>query len=224
MQRTKKTIKRFEGSLRYSQGCISSAQLRGDLFANADTGEETFEYIHDDPAAKQHVRVDAMDKFRGTLALMLLPLKPSPKDRVRVLNLGSVDMYGDIVKVSSLSFHPFDRQAENPWHCSSGGHGTVMSNMILRITLGIYDVVTPEERLVSSLWVPAHKAAHGRGGDVVVDIGHNHLDEPHSGADIPRTLRFYQETVAAVPGHPLFSRMADCVLHDWSYSYPISKS
>ncbi|KAI1635751.1 hypothetical protein F4809DRAFT_612809 [Biscogniauxia mediterranea] len=111
----------------------------GDLFANADTSEETSEYIDDDPAAKQHVWVDAMDKFRGALASMLQPLKPPLKDRVRValiddgVNLGSVDMYGDIVNVTGLSFHPSDRHTENPWHCSSGGHGTVMANMILRI-------------------------------------------------------------------------------------------
>ncbi|KAM0460010.1 hypothetical protein ACHAO4_002138 [Trichoderma viride] len=59
--------------------------------------------------------------------------------RVRValiddgVNLGSVDMYSEIVNVTGLSFHPSDRQTENPWHCSSGGHGTIMANMILRI-------------------------------------------------------------------------------------------
>jgi hypothetical protein len=42
-------------------------------------------------------------------------------------------MFGKIVNVTGLSFHPSDRQTENPWHCSSGGHGTVMANMILRI-------------------------------------------------------------------------------------------
>ncbi|KAK1254757.1 hypothetical protein MKX08_008752 [Trichoderma sp. CBMAI-0020] len=111
----------------------------GDLFANVDAGEETSEYLEDDPAAKQHVWVDAMDKFRGALKSML-PLETlSPKHRVRValiddgVNLGSVDMYGGIVNVTGLSFHPSDRQTENPWHCSSGGHGTIMANMILRI-------------------------------------------------------------------------------------------
>lgn len=42
-------------------------------------------------------------------------------------------MYSEIVNVTGLSFHPSDRQTENPWHCSSGGHGTIMANMILRI-------------------------------------------------------------------------------------------
>ncbi|KAL6827245.1 hypothetical protein J3E69DRAFT_380382 [Trichoderma sp. SZMC 28015] len=111
----------------------------GDLFAHVDAGEETSDYLEDDPTAKQHVWVDAMDKFRSALASMLLSEKPSPKHRVRIaliddgVNLGSVDMYSGIVNVTGLSFHRSDRQTENPWHCSSGGHGTVMANMILRI-------------------------------------------------------------------------------------------
>lgn len=56
----------------------------GDLFASVDAGEETSEYLEDDPAAKQHVWVDAMDKFRGALRSMLLLERLSPKDRVRV--------------------------------------------------------------------------------------------------------------------------------------------
>ncbi|KAK4074698.1 uncharacterized protein Triagg1_4847 [Trichoderma aggressivum f. europaeum] len=111
----------------------------GDPFATIDASEETSDYLEDDPAAKQHVWVDAMDKFRSALTSMLLLEKLLPKDRVRIaliddgVNLGSVDMYGGIVNVTGLSFHPSDRQTENPWHCSSGGHGTVMANMILRI-------------------------------------------------------------------------------------------
>ncbi|KAI0888361.1 uncharacterized protein GGS22DRAFT_96352 [Annulohypoxylon maeteangense] len=110
----------------------------GDYFANINTGEEASEYIDDDSTAKQHVWVDAMDRFRSALASMI-PQVPSPTDRVRValiddgVNLGSVDMYGGIVNVNGLSFHPSDRQTENPWHYSSGGHGTIMANMILRI-------------------------------------------------------------------------------------------
>ncbi|KAM0513221.1 hypothetical protein ACHAPE_008069 [Trichoderma viride] len=97
------------------------------------------EYLEDDPAAKQHVWVDAMDKFRGALKSMLPLEEISPKDRVRIaliddgVNLGSVDMYGGIANVTGLSVHLSDRQTENPWHCSSGGHGTIMANMILRI-------------------------------------------------------------------------------------------
>lgn len=49
------------------------------------------------------------------------------------VDLSNVDMYGGIVNISGLSFHPSDRPTENPWHTSSGGHGTVMANMILRI-------------------------------------------------------------------------------------------
>lgn len=112
----------------------------GGLFANTDANEETIEYIGDDPTEKQHVWVDAMDSFRCALIAM----KPCPKDRVRValiddgvnlggVNLGSVNIYGGIVNVNGLSFHTSDRQTENPWHCSTGGHGTVMANMILRL-------------------------------------------------------------------------------------------
>ncbi|KAL7961526.1 hypothetical protein V8C34DRAFT_311755 [Trichoderma compactum] len=102
---------------------------------HSTTGVEKI-FIH---ASPQHVWVDAMDKFRSALTSMLLLDKPSPKDRVRIaliddgVNLGSVDMYGGIVNVTGLSFHPSDRQTENPWHCSSGGHGTVIANMIVRI-------------------------------------------------------------------------------------------
>ncbi|KAI0407365.1 hypothetical protein F4802DRAFT_19209 [Xylaria palmicola] len=108
----------------------------GDPFID-DTSKETPEYT-DDSAGRQHSWVDAMDKFRGALASMLLPM-PIPKERVRValiddgVNLGSVDMYGNIANITGLSFHPPGRHTENPWHCSSGGHGTVMANMILRI-------------------------------------------------------------------------------------------
>lgn len=55
-----------------------------DLFASADAGEEMPEYLEDDPAAKQHVWVDTMDKFRGALKSMLPLEKISLKDRVRV--------------------------------------------------------------------------------------------------------------------------------------------
>jgi hypothetical protein len=61
---------------------IEFAYHVGELFPNVDSGEEIVEYI-DDPTARQHAWVDAMDKFRGALASMLPPLYSS-KNRVRV--------------------------------------------------------------------------------------------------------------------------------------------
>lgn len=100
----------------------------GDHFANMDDNEETTEYIDDDPTERQHVWVDVMDKFRSALIAM----KPSPENRVQVALIDDGVSLG-IVNINGLSFHTSDRQTENLWHCSTGGHGTVMANMILRI-------------------------------------------------------------------------------------------
>ncbi|KAI0154854.1 hypothetical protein GGR57DRAFT_511820 [Xylariaceae sp. FL1272] len=101
---------------------IQYAYNFGDRFVAADRSEGNAEYF-DDSTTKQHAWVDTMDEFHRVRVALI-------DDGV---DLGSVDMYGKIAQVTGLSFHPSDRHTENPWHYSSGGHGTIMANMILRI-------------------------------------------------------------------------------------------
>lgn len=141
-EKLKKRLARLEKSLLANETHPDVVEIEftyhmGDPFANTDASEEITEYIGDDPTEKQHAWVDVMDRFRSALASV--QLEPSlPRIRVALIddgvNLGSVNMYGGIVNVGGLSFHTSDRHTgENPWHYSTGGHGTVMTNMILRI-------------------------------------------------------------------------------------------
>lgn len=41
--------------------------------------------------------------------------------------------YKKTTRATGLSYYPPDGKSERPWHSSSGGHGTIMANMILRI-------------------------------------------------------------------------------------------
>lgn len=49
------------------------------------------------------------------------------------IDLHNVDPYVDMVQPTGLSFCRPEGKTESPWHQSTGGHGTIMANMILRI-------------------------------------------------------------------------------------------
>ena len=49
------------------------------------------------------------------------------------VDLSNLDTYDGIVEATGLSYYPPDSNLERPWHRSSGGHGTIMANMIVRI-------------------------------------------------------------------------------------------
>ncbi|KAL2181048.1 uncharacterized protein P884DRAFT_274879 [Thermothelomyces heterothallicus CBS 202.75] len=79
-------------------------------------------------AQRQHVWVTTMDRFRKSLGI-----EPS-KIKLALIDDGAdVDQlrtYKGIVTARGRSYYPPSGHAENPWHRSTDGHGTIMANMI----------------------------------------------------------------------------------------------
>ncbi|KAH6854899.1 hypothetical protein B0I37DRAFT_410945 [Chaetomium sp. MPI-CAGE-AT-0009] len=94
-------------------------------------------------APNRHVWVSTMDEFRNsmmsihnTLEGLRMDMEPY-KIKVAViddgLDLNELATYNNTVTAKGQSYFPPMGGAENPWHCSSGGHGTIMANMITRV-------------------------------------------------------------------------------------------
>lgn len=68
-----------------------------------------------------------------------LPSSNTPPPQLQValiddgVDLSKLDSYNGTVQATGVSYYPPEGKLERPWHSSSGGHGTVMANMIVRI-------------------------------------------------------------------------------------------
>ncbi|ORY68345.1 alpha-1,6-mannosyltransferase Och1 [Pseudomassariella vexata] len=92
------------------------------------------------------------------------------------------------------------RALKNP-----GLKSDLLRYLILSVAGGTYTDTDTEAYRPIDEWVPAQYRNRTR---VVVGIEFDRLDGPFW-ADIPHDLQFCQWTIAAAPGHPLFSSMAN---------------
>lgn len=89
-----------------------------------------------------------------------------------------------------------------------GMKSDLLRYLILSVEGGVYsDIDTTAIRPVDA-WIPRYLRDRIR---LVVGIEFDKLDGPNW-ADIPHDLQFCQWTIAAAPGHPVFTRMVDRIL------------
>ncbi|AEO54665.1 hypothetical protein MYCTH_2297469 [Thermothelomyces thermophilus ATCC 42464] len=92
-------------------------------------------------AQRQHVWVTTMDRFRKSLGIVLreIGVKIEEPSKIKLaliddgVDIDHLRTYNGIVTARGRSYYPPSGHAENPWHRSADGHGTVMANMIARI-------------------------------------------------------------------------------------------
>ncbi|KAK6842732.1 glycosyltransferase family 32 protein [Apiospora arundinis] len=124
----------------------------------------------------------------------------NPDHQYTLMSLSAADRFVKNNFVSNWTVRRTYQQLRNP-----GLKSDLLRYLILSVEGGVYTDTDTQCFQPIDHWVPQKFRGQAR---VVVGIEFDKLDGPNW-ADIPHDLQFCQWTIAAAPGHPLFTRMVE---------------